>query len=173
MFRKLNPTVSINTPIAIPSYNINPPIVRDPFSAVPLNQQISNVTSDGALKGGEALLRPANAIADLPPIDTQQPLIKQLKGRVESNYLQTQRVDFRVQTVLNHIGQAIRDIGEIQTDFNRFKYDEARNNEDVKQKLDRIAQRQARIDDKLDCIMRSESKLSDTQDAIAYHVRNK
>lgn len=158
---------------AIPSYNINPPIVRNPYSDVPLNQQLTNVTSDGALKGGEALLRPTNAIADLPPLDKRQTAIEQLKSRVESNYLQTQRVDFRMQTVLNHIGQAIRDIGEIQTDLNRFKYDEARTNEDVKQKLDKISQRQARMDDKLDCIMRSETKLSDTQDAIAYQVRNK
>ena len=158
---------------AIPSYNINPPIVRNPYSDVPLNQQLTNVTSDGALKGGEALLRPTNAIADLPPLDKRQTAIDQLKSRVESNYLQTQRVDFRMQTVLNHIGQAIRDIGEIQTDLNRFKYDEARANEDVKQKLDKISQRQARMDDKLDCIMRSETKLSDTQDAIAYQVRNK
>ncbi|MCX5921359.1 MAG: hypothetical protein NTW61_08615 [Candidatus Melainabacteria bacterium] len=158
---------------AIPSYNINPPIVRNPYSDVPLNQQLTNVTSDGALKGGEALLRPTNAIADLPPLDKRQTAIEQLKSRVESNYLQTQRVDFRMQTVLNHIGQAIRDIGEIQTDLNRFKYDEARANEDVKQKLDKISQRQARMDDKLDCIMRSETKLSDTQDAIAYQVRNK
>jgi hypothetical protein len=158
---------------AIPSYNINPPIVRNPYSDVPLNQQLTNVTSDGALKGGEALLRPTNAIADLPPLDKRQTAIEQLKSRVESTYLQTQRVDFRMQTVLNHIGQAIRDIGEIQTDLNRFKYDEARANEDVKQKLDKISQRQARMDDKLDCIMRSETKLSDTQDAIAYQVRNK
>lgn len=158
---------------AIPSFNLNPPIVRNPYSDVPLNQQLTNVTADGALKGGEALLRPTNAIADLPPIDKRQPAIDQLKSRVESNYLQTQRVDFRLQTVLNHIGQVIRDIGEMQTDLNRFKYDEARNNEDIKQKLDRLSQRQARMDDKLDCIMRSESKLSDTQDAIAYTVRNK
>lgn len=158
---------------AIPSFNLNPPIVRNPYSDVPLNQQLTNVTADGALKGGEALLRPTNAIADLPPIDKRQPAIEQLKSRVESNYLQTQRVDFRLQTVLNHIGQAIRDVGEMQTDLNRFKYDEARNNEDMKQKLDRLSQRQARMDDKLDCIMRSESKLSDTQDAIAYTVRNK
>jgi septal ring factor EnvC (AmiA/AmiB activator) len=138
-----------------------------------LNQQLTNVTADGALKGGEALLRPTNAIAELPPLDKRQPAIEQLKSRVESNYLQTQRVDFRLQTVLNHIGQVIRDVGEMQTDLNRFKYDEARNSEDMKQKLDRISQRQARMDDKLDCIMRSESKLSDTQDAIAYNVRNK
>jgi len=158
---------------AIPSYNINPPIVRNPYSDVPLNQQLTNVTADGALKGGEALLRPTNAIAELPALDKRQPAIEQLKSRVESNYLQTQRVDFRLQTVLNHIGQAIRDVGEMQTDLNRFKYDEARNSEDIKQKLDKLSQRQARMDDKLDCIMRSESKLSDTQDAIAYNVRNK
>ncbi|MCS6266098.1 MAG: hypothetical protein H2174_00870 [Vampirovibrio sp.] len=158
---------------AIPSFNLNPPIVRNPYSDVPLNQQLTNVTADGALKGGEALLRPTNAIAELPPLDKRQPAIEQLKSRVESNYLQTQRVDFRLQTVLNHIGQVIRDVGEMQTDLNRFKYDEARNSEDMKQKLDRISQRQARMDDKLDCIMRSESKLSDTQDAIAYNVRNK
>jgi hypothetical protein len=159
--------------LSIPSYNLNPPIVRNPYSEIPLNQQITNVTSDGSLKGGEALLRPTNAIAELPPIDRRQPAIEQLKSRVESNYLQTQRVDFRLQTVLNHIGQTIRDVGEMQTDLTRFKYDEARNSEDLKQKLDRISQRQAKMDDKLDCIMRSAAKLSDTQDAIAYQVRNK
>jgi hypothetical protein len=158
---------------SIPSYNLNPPIIRNPYSDVPLNKQITNVTSDGALKGGETFLRPSNAVAELPPTDKQQPLIAQLKSRVESNYLQTQRLDFRLQTVLNHVGQSIRDIGEVQTDLSRFKYDQARTNEDVKQKLDRIAQRQARIDDKLDCIMRSEAKISDVQDGIAYQVRNK
>ena len=158
---------------AIPSYNINPPIVRNPYSDIPLNQQLTNVTADGALKGGESLLRPVNAIADLPPLDKRKSSIDQLKSRVESNYLETQRVAFRVQTVLNHIGQTIRDVGEMQSDLNRFKYEEARNNEDLKQKLDRLSQRQARMDDKLDCIMRSEAKISDTQDAIAYQVRNK
>jgi hypothetical protein len=165
--------MSIPPPTAIASYNVNPPIVRNPYSDVPLNKQLTNVTSDGAFKGGEAFLRPSNAIADLPAIDTKKPMLDQLKSRVESNYLQTQRVDFRLQTVLNHIGQAIRDVGELQADLSRFKYDEARNNQDIQQKLDKIAHRQATIDDKLDCILRSESKISDMQDTIAYQVRNK
>lgn len=157
------------TPLGIPAYEINPPIVRNPFSDVPLDQQITN--ANGTLTGGEALLRPANAVATLPTLNPKDSLILQLKSRVESNYLQTQRLDFRLQTVLNHVGQTIRDVGEIQTDMNRFKYDQARANEDIKQKLDRMAQRQAKMDDKLDCIMRSEAKISDLQDAIAYQMR--
>jgi chromosome segregation ATPase len=156
-------------PVGIPTYEINPPIVRNPFSDVPLDQQLTN--ANGTLTGGEAVLRPVNVVATLPALNSKDSLILQLKSRVESNYLQTQRLDFRLQTVLNHVAQGIRDIGEIQTDMNRFKYDQARTNEDIKQKLDKIAQRQAKMDDKLDCIMRSEAKISDLQDAIAYQMR--